>query len=180
MFEAASDSPLTHAAIRVEGVAVLGGTDVLRVARSGGLTWPTVNTPGIARMSDSIVLSVRETRPFAVTATPAKTMAAPGEKLVIAIKIDRAADWSEPVQLAGFDLPSNTTMALVNIAKGATSVTAEAVLPMNLRPGTYTFTVNGAGQVARDYGRPPDPKRPKGNNVRQVYPSNAITITVVK
>ncbi len=139
-----------------------------------------MNTPGIARMSDSIVLSVREVPPFAVTATPLKTTAAPGEKLSIAIKIDRAADWSEPVQLAGYDMPNNATMALVNIAKGSATATAEVVLPMNLRPGTYTFTVNGAGQVARDYGRPPDPKRPRGNNIRQVYPSNAITITVAK
>jgi hypothetical protein len=180
VFEAALDAVLGPATIRVVGKAKVGDVMAERVARSGGLTWPTVNTPGIARMGDSIVLSVGAIRPFAVTATPAKTSVAPGEKLSIAIKIERAADWSEPIQLAGFDMPTNATMALVNVAKGATTATAEVVLPMNLRPGTYTFTVNGAGQVLRDYGRPPDPKRAKANNVRQVVPSNAITITVAK
>ena len=180
VFEAAAHAAIGHAAIRVLGKATIGEVEAVRVARGGGLTWQTTNTPGIARMGDSIVLSVRETRPFAVTATPAKTTVAPGDKLSITIKIDRAADWSEPVQLAGYDLPNNVTMALVNIAKEANEAKAEVVLPMNLRPGTYTFTVNGAGQVSRDYNRPPDPKRVKGNNIRQVYPSNAITITVAK
>ena len=54
------------AQITITGKATIDGTDVTRVARGGGLTWPTVNTPGIARMADSIVLSVRETPPFAL------------------------------------------------------------------------------------------------------------------
>jgi len=178
VFEAAADAPLAHAAIRVIGKGAVAGTETTRVARGGGLTWPTVNTPGIARMSDSIVLAVRQARPFAVTATPAKTTVNPGEKIAIAVKISRAANWAEPLQLSGFDMPQNATMALVNVAKGAGEATAELVLPANLRPGSYTFTVNAAGQVARDYAHPPDPKRAKANNIRQVYPSNAITITV--
>jgi hypothetical protein len=63
------------------------------------------------------------------------------------------------------------------VPKGGSEATVELVLPANLRPGTWTFTINGAGQVAGDYGRPADPKRPKANNVRQVYPSNPIVLT---
>ena len=50
----------------------------------------------------------------------------------------------------------------------------------NLKPGDYTFTINGAGQAPRDFASGPDPKRPKAANVRVVYPSNPITVTVAE
>ena len=77
------------------------------------------------------------------------------------MKLDRAADWTESVQLSGFDLPPGATVALVNVAKGATEGKVEVALPANLKPGTYTFTINGAGQVPRDYAREKDPKKPR-------------------
>ena len=180
VFEADPNAPPTVATVRVVGKARIGDVEVERVARGGGLTWPTVNTPGIARMADGIYLAVRDAPPFTLSAIPTRTSAAPGDKVGIKIQVSRAADWSEPVQLSGYDLPNAATVALVNVPKGETEATVELVLPANLRPGTYTFTINGAGQVARDYGRLPDPKRAKANNIRQVYPSNPITITVAK
>jgi hypothetical protein len=51
-------------------------------------------------------------------------------------------------------------------------------LPANLRPGTYTFTIIGAGQVPRDYFAQRDPSKPRGNNLRALFPSNPITISV--
>jgi hypothetical protein len=180
VFEADATAPPTVACVRVVGKARIGDVEVERVARGGGLTWPTVNTPGIARLADGVYLAVRDTPAFALQALPDKLTAAPGDKLTIKVKVDRATDWSEAVQLSGYDLPNGATVALVTVPKGANEATVELVLPANLRPGTWTFTINGAGQVAGDYGRPPDPKRPKANNVRQVYPSNPIIITVGK
>src|SRR4029077_10063136 len=101
----------------------------------GGLTWPTVNTPGIARMADGVAIAVREAPPFVVTAQPATTEVHPGDKLPIAVTIGRAGDWNAPVQLSGFDLPNNTTVALVNIAAGATQGKVELALGANLKPG---------------------------------------------
>lgn len=178
VFQAAKDAPIGHAALQVVGTAQVNDRELVRVARAGGLTWPTVNTPGIARMSDSLVLSVRPPAPFALTASAAKTELTPGAKLAIRVRVDRSADWTENVQLAGFDVPNGAKVPLVNVAKSATEGTVELELPANSRPGTYTFIVTGAGQVARDYGRPADPKKPRGNNVRAVYPSNPITITI--
>ena len=62
--------------------------------------------------------------------------------------------------------------------KGVNEGKVEVVLPANSKPGTYTFTINGAGQVARDYALVRDPKKPRAANVRETYPSNAITIKV--
>src|SRR5262249_45600652 len=50
VFRAAKDAPLSQGEIRIVGKAKIDDKDVERIARGGGLTWPTVNTPGIARM----------------------------------------------------------------------------------------------------------------------------------
>ncbi len=92
--------------------------------------------------------------------------------------MQRAADWNESVQLSGFDLPNGATVALVTVAKGASEGKVEVLLATKVKPGTYTFTINGAGQVPRDYLLPRDPKRARANNIRAVFPSNPITITV--
>jgi hypothetical protein len=178
VFIATAEAPLGFAEIRITGKARIDGKDEVRHARGGGLTWPTVNTPGVARMADSIVLAAREPAAFALSATPVTPTVKPGDKVAITVKLTRAADWNEAVQLSGFDLPENATVALVNVAKGANEGTVEVVLPANVKPGTYTFTINGAGQVPRDYALVRDPKKPRANNVREAYPSNAITIKV--
>jgi hypothetical protein len=177
VFTAAPDAPMTVAAIRVTGTATLDGKPVTRPARGGGLAWPTVNTPGIARMADGIVIAVRPAYPFRVTAAPASTSAAAGEKVSFTMKVERLARWEGDVQIAGYDLPPGATVGLATIAKNATEAKVELALPAKIKPGTYTFTLNGAGQAARDFGRPADPKA-KAGNVRAVYPSNAVTVTV--
>jgi hypothetical protein len=178
VFHAAGDAPIGHAEIRVTGKALIDGKETVRVARGGGLTWRTVNTPGIARMADSIVLAVSNPSPFTLTATPSVARVTAGAKLPIVVKVERAANWGDAVQLSGFDLPQNCNIGLVSVAKNAAQGTAELTVPANMKPGTYTFTVTGAGQAPRDFACQPDTKRPRGANVRVVFPSNAITITV--
>lgn len=177
VFHASADAALGAAMIEVVGKADING-EATRVARGGGMTWPTVNTPGIARLADSIVLSVRQASPFAVTAGTERITGKPGQKVAIPMKVERAADWAESIQFSGYDLPPGATVALVTVAKDGKEGAVEVAVPMNAKPGVYTFTIQGAGQVARDYGRPADPKKPRGNNVRVVMPSNAITLTI--
>jgi hypothetical protein len=180
VFHAATDAPVGHAAIRVTGRCRVGGTELVRVARGGGLTWPTVNTPGLARLADEIVLAVRDAPPFAVAATPAQAKVAAGVKLSLTVAVTRARDWGEAVQLSGFDLPPNAKVGLVTVAGGATAGKVELTLPKNLRPGTYTFILKGSGQVPRDYGLGRGAPAAGGNNLRLrvEFPSNPITITV--
>jgi hypothetical protein len=178
VFHAASDAPIGHTSVRITGTASIGGRELTRQARGGGLTWPTVNTPGIARMADTVPVAVRESPPFVLSATPLKTEVHAGDKLPIAVSLEREADWSGAVQLSGFDLPPGATFALVNVPAKSGDGKVELVLPSTLRPGPYSFTVQGAGQVPRDYLAQRDPKKPRGNNVRAVFPSNSITITV--
>jgi hypothetical protein len=178
VFSCEKDAPIGHSDLTITGKATIDGREVTRMARGGGLTWPTVNTPGIARMADSIPLAVREPSPFVVSAMPETLEVASGAKLPIAIKLTRAADWAESVQLSGFDLPQGATIALVTIAADQVEGKVELSLPANLKPGDYTFTINGAGQVPKDYDAKRDPKANRGNKIRAIFPSNPITIKV--
>ncbi len=178
VFQVAADAPIGHARITITGAATIDGREVSRVARGGGLSWPTVNTPGVARMADGVPVAVREAPPFVVEASAASTDVVAGEKTAISVTLRRASDWNGAVQLAGFDLPNNASIPLVNLADGKTEAKLELTLPANLKPGSYTFTINGAGQVSRDYLMPLDPKTPRGNNLRAVFPSNPITLNV--
>jgi hypothetical protein len=178
VLHATADAPLGFAAIRVIGKATIDEKEVVRPACGGGLTWPTVNTPGQARVADSIILAIREASPFSLVATPEKTTVAAGDKVTLSVKASRAADWNEAIQLAGFDLPQNATVTVGTLAKGASEGKVELTLPPNTRPGSYTFTITGAGQVPRDYAKQRDPSKPRGANVRVVTPSDAITLTV--
>jgi hypothetical protein len=175
---AAADAPLGHAEIRVIGKAKIEERELVRQARAGGLVWSTVNTPGIARMADAVVLSVREPAPFTLTARPAQTQVATGGKLPIQVEVARASDWNEDVQLAGFDLPQNANMPLVTVKKGTTAGSVELTLPANTKKGPYTFTINGSGQMPKYYPIEKEPAK-RGNNIRGVIPSNAVTIEVL-
>ena len=178
VFFAAKDAPLGHAEIRVLGKAAIDGIETMRVARGGGLTWQTTNTPGIARMADSIVLAVRNPAPFTLTASAIATKVVAGEKLSIQVQVVRAEGWNENVQLAGLDLPQGGVIALLAVPRGSTQGTVELSLPANLKPGTYSFCISGAGQAPRDFVRPADTNRPRGASGRIVLPSNAITVVV--
>jgi hypothetical protein len=178
VFHAAKDAPIGQAALQVTGMARLGDKEMVRVARGGGLAWPTVNTPGLARLSDSIVLAVRAANPFTVTAAATRLTIAAGEKLPIAVQIARASNWTESVQLSGHDLPQGATVALVTVPSGAGTGQVELSLPSKVRAGTYSFTLLGAGQVPRDYAGERGTSRGNAQRLRVVYPSNPITINV--
>ncbi|HEY5315968.1 MAG TPA: PPC domain-containing protein, partial [Pirellulales bacterium] len=152
VFHAAKDAPLGYREIGITGRAGLpaepsgkAGGELVRRARGGSLIWETVNTPGIARLADTIVLAVREPPPFVVQAKPAAATMSAGGRLAIDVTISRAADWNEAVQLSGFDLPGGATLPLKQIAKGATSGRVELILAPNANPGTFTFTLQGSG-----------------------------------
>jgi hypothetical protein len=64
------------------------------------------------------------------------------------------------------------------VTKGSNEGTVELTLPANTKPGPYSFTINGSGQVPRSYPVETDPSK-RGNNIRGVVPSNIVTIEVL-
>ncbi|MGC4007462.1 MAG: PPC domain-containing protein [Pirellulales bacterium] len=177
VFHAAPDAPPADAVIRIVGTATIGESTVERVARGGGLTWSTVNTPGIARMNDTIPLAVREAPPFTITAKPKAAAVEAGKTLTIDVDVARAADWNDDVQLSGYDLPDKATVPLVTVKKGSTTGTVELTLPPNQAPGPYTITIHGSGQAPKNYPTEPDVSK-RDKNIRCLTTSNPITFEV--
>ncbi|MBI3874918.1 MAG: hypothetical protein HY300_02935 [Verrucomicrobia bacterium] len=130
-----------------------------------------MNTPAISRMTRSLVLAVREKAPFTLTASPAEITVKKGDPLKLTVAVTRSAEMSNAVDLtgAGIQLPPGMEIPLTKVAAGVAS--AELTISTEkMPPGTFSFLINGDGQV-------PAGETDK-KNVRCVYPSNAVKVTV--
>ncbi len=170
---ASSDAALGEGEIEVVGSSGSDTAKVTHRARGGVIVWDTVNTPAISRMTRSIVLAVRDEVPFALTASPTELTAVQGDSLTIDVGIKRRKDMPNGVQLngAGYQLPPNlsipTTQVGADQAKAAVKIATDKI-----PPGTYSFLINGDGQV------PVKDDRGNSRNVRCVYPTNTVTLTI--
>jgi hypothetical protein len=168
---AAPDAPPGEAVIEIVGTAESKGKTLTRKARGGAIVWDTVNTPALSRMTRSIILAVRPKAPFALTASPAEVRVRKGEPFDLRIEVQRGEGMTNAVQIngAGYQLPPGLTIPVKNLDPGQTEV--KVTLATDKMPeGTFSFIVNGDGQVPSTLD--------KSKNVRCVYPSNSVTITV--
>lgn len=167
---AATDAPLGEGEIEVVGTGQRGGESLVRAARGGVLVWDTVNTPGIARLTQSVLLAVREQTPFAVTATPSELTVKPGEPINVTVAATRREDMPSAIQLngAGLELPAGLTIPTTTINPGQADTKLTIATTDKLREGVYSFVVNSEAQV------------PNGTEkkTRVIFPSNPIRITV--
>ena len=169
VLSAAPDAAMGEAAIEIVGTSVVNGKPLLRQALGGVIVWDTVNTPALSRVTQNIVIAVREKVPFALSATPAEITVKKGDSFDITVTLKRREDMTNAVQLtgAGYQLPPNMTIPVKNIDSGQNegklSISTEKI-----PEGTFSFMINGDGQVPVD----------KTKNVRCVYPSNVIKLIV--
>lgn len=174
---AAPDAPIGESDFEVVGKSTvkIKGADgketekeLVRKARGGAIVWDTVNTNALCRMTRSLVLAVREKVPFMLTATPNNIKVKQGEPINLTLTLKRREDMPNAVQLtgSGYQLPPGLEIPLTTIEKDKT----EAKLSLKtekMKDGIWSFNVSGDAQV------PVDKK-----NIRCVYPSNIITITI--
>ena len=173
MVSAKPDAPLGEGEFEVVGTAELGKTAATRSARGGVIVWDTTNTNAISRLTRSLVMAVREAAPFALTAQPTTLALVQGEPIELTVAARRRPDMPSAIELngAGYQLPPGMEIAKTTIPEKQT----DAKLKLDsakIPPGTYSFLVNGEAQVPI--------KEANGNskNVRCVYPSNTVTLTV--
>ncbi len=168
---AAPDAPIGEGEFEVIGTSERGSEKLTRKARGGVIVWDTVNTPAICRLTHSILLAVRETTPFAVTASCKDRSIKPGESLNVTVTAARRADMPSAIQLngSGIELPPGLTIPTTTINPGQTEVKVLVTTTDKLKPGTYSFIINSESQV------------PSGTDkkMRVIYPSNPLQITVV-
>ena len=130
-----------------------------------------MNTPAICRLTRSIVLAVRESTPFAVTAACNDRTIIAGEPLNVTVTATRRADMPSAIQLngSGIELPPGLTIPTTTINPGQTEAKVVVTTSDKTKPGIYSFIINSEAQV------------PNGTDkkTRVIYPSNPINITVV-
>jgi hypothetical protein len=168
---AAPDAEIGENEIQFVGTAEVRKQKLVRKARGGTIVWDTVNTPALARLARSSMLAVREKVAFAVTAEPKEITLKQGDPLELTVKVARREDMPNAVQIngAGYALPPNMSIPTKSIDPGQTEV--KVTIDTNKLPeGTFSFIVQGDGQVPIN--------KDKSRNLRCVYPSNPVKITV--
>ena len=170
---ASADAPPGEAEIEVVATSEGSEGKVTHLARGGVIVWDTTNTPAISRMTRSIVLAVRDEAPFVLTAAPGQITKVQGEPLEIDVDIKRRKDMPNALQLngSGYQLPQNLNIPAIPVPADQTK-TKVKIATDQVPPGTYSFLINGEGQVPF--------KDANGNsrNIRCVYPSNAVKLTI--
>ncbi|MDR3635881.1 MAG: PPC domain-containing protein [Isosphaeraceae bacterium] len=170
---ASAEAPPGEAEIQVVGTSEGPAGKVTHQARGGVIVWDTVNTPAISRMTRSIVLAVRDEAPFTLTAAPAQISKVQGEPLEIDVEVKRRKDMPNALQLvgSGYQLPPNLNIPTTPVAAGESKARVK-IATDQVPPGTYSFLINGDGQVpVKDAGG-------NSRNIRCVYPTNTIKLTI--
>jgi hypothetical protein len=166
--------------VKVVGTAVIGGRKVVHEARPATVTWPVQpgqNIPTITRLDKALVLAVRDTPPFALTA-PEKVTVFHGDKLTIALKAARLwPDAKQQIQIQPQpqEMPPNFNLPQVNIPANATDATLAAVVPANVPPGTYNLVFRGFAPMPFNK----DPKAKQRPNVNVVEASTPCRVTIL-
>jgi hypothetical protein len=169
--QADAQAPVGDAVIEIVGTAQVKEKTLVRKARGGVIVWDTVNTPALSRLTQSIVLGVRPKSPFAITLSPPEVRVQKGETAELKVTLVRGEGMANAVQVngAGYALPPGLTIPVKNIDPGQSEVKF-TIATDKMPEGTFSFIVNGDGQVPSALD--------KGKNIRCVYPSNSIRITV--
>jgi hypothetical protein len=174
VLESAADALIGETEIEIVGVSDGETGPIQRLARGGVMTWDTVNTPGIARMTRSIMLAVRDSAPFTVSATPAEFHLQAGQPMELTLHVDRRADMPNDVQFGAAGLPQikGLDVPLTKVLAGDTQKNLK-LDTAKIAPGMYSFILNGEAQV------PFEEKPGSKKNIRCLYPTNAVTFEIL-
>lgn len=153
--DAAAWSGLFH----VKGTASIDGQPVVREARPASIVWPSPqqqqNIPVLSRLDRGLALAVRENAPFALKLTQDKVRALAGERVSLALKVERLqADFKGPVTVTLVNWSPNQLTFNNNQPLTVSGDNGTGVLDVKngLPPGDYTLALRIQAQVpfARD------------------------------
>jgi hypothetical protein len=170
---AAADAQLGESEIRIVGKSDVDGVKREHAARGGVVVWDTVNTPAISRQTQSIVLAVRDAAPFDLAAKLITPSVEQGKPIELAVEVRRYGAMKNAVQLVGtgYQLPPRMEIPTTNVSPGQTQAKV-SIDTAKMSPGTYSFLINGDAQV------PVAQPTGAAKNIRCVYPSNTVTVTI--
>lgn len=151
-----------------------GGEKITREVRPHARVWQ--NGDGSSRAVQQHWIAVREKAPFSLQFAESRLTATAGSKIEAKLKLKRLSpDFKEPLNVLDLSWPGNFKMNNLQFSGDATEVTIPIEVQANTRPGDYTLSVLGQGQV-------PFTKKADGSDKKNTLvslPSQPITITVI-
>jgi hypothetical protein len=172
---------------KIKATGTVNGQTVVREARPATMTWPVpagTGIPAVSRLDRGLMLAVRDSAPFSLSATPEKPAIVQGGKVNIALHLERHwPDFKNPLAVAPVeaqtDLPPGlvfgTNNQPVNLAVGKDEQTVVVTANSSVPPGVYNFVLRGTTQIPFNK----DPKAAQKPAVNVLLPAPAFTLTVL-
>jgi len=135
------------------------------------------NGDATSRPTRELIIFIGETSPYALTPAVETLTIEAGKKMDVVVKCERLwPDLRGPVTLTSALFPGSIKMSPLTIAEGKTEATATLDISGNTKPGTYTVSFMGQGQVPFIA----DPAKPTKANTLVQIPSRPLIIHVTE
>jgi hypothetical protein len=170
-----ADAPDWVGPVKLVATGKRGDETFTREVRAHARVWNSTDLNS-SRPTRELVVAIRETAPFALTPAAEKLEVEAGKKVEVKVKVDRR--WPEfkgAVTLIPLAFPGQIKMTTATIPEGQTEATVAFEVQANARPGDYTLSVTGQGQVPFTK----DAKAKGPANTLVPLPSRPVTLTVL-
>jgi hypothetical protein len=162
--------------IKLTATGKSGDTTITREVRPYTRVWNSTDLNSSRPTRELVVAIAGENTPFALTPSVEKVEVEAGKKIDVVVKCERL--WPEfkgNITLIPLSFPGPIKMNTVTIAADKTEATVTLEVQANARPGEYTISLTGQGQVP--FAK--DPKASARPNTLVPLPSRPITLVVV-
>lgn len=169
-----ADAPAFLGPVKLVATGKRGDLELRREVRPYTRVQPEANQASSRPTREQILCVLPEPAPFAVAFAKDRAEVEAGQKLELPVRITRAwPDFKGPVTLIPLGFPGPITAGTVVVAEGKADGTVTLQTQPGTRPGEYTLSLTGQGQVP--FGK--DPAKPKANTLVAV-PSRPVTVVV--
>jgi hypothetical protein len=167
-----ADAPEYTGPLQLIATAEIDGQQIRRAVRSYCRVW---NNSGTSLAMRSPMVAIREQGPFDLRIEPAEIEVEQGQPANLTLHLTRHwSDFTDKVTIQPLNFTGGFNLGNFDIASGQTSAAMAIQVPEGTRPGRYTLTVLGQGQVPFNK----DATATERPNTLVATPSRPVTITV--
>ncbi|HVX14942.1 MAG TPA: PPC domain-containing protein [Pirellulales bacterium] len=169
-----ADAPLWNGTFKLVATGKRGDATLRREVRPYTRVWTDANM-GSSRPTRELAAAIIEKAPYGLRAAPDRATVEMNNKLTIKVAVDRLwPEFQAAVKVIGLGLPGGFQFSEREIAAGQNEGEFELQVG-NMRPGEYTITLLGQGQVPVKKDATSQPA-----NTLVAIPCRPLTITVVE
>lgn len=176
VFWADDNAPVGAAAVKLMATATVEGQTLRHEVRPYTRVWNDAGNGGSAPMRD-LVIGVREKAPYLLKVQPERVTVEAGKEVSVKVLATRLwPEFKDKITVIPLSFPGPIQMPTSEIPSGSTETTVKFTIQNGTRPGDYTVSVLGQGQVPFNK----DPQAKDRPNTLVSSPSLPITITVTE